>query len=622
MNGAFRVFRPAAKPLVLVAGIAAWVCILAQVAIVCAPLATGLDKYGGHDWDATLAFRYFVVKSFRVFHQFPFWLPHCGGGYTAWGFIDSDTIVVSPWLPLYFLFDVRLAAKLEVLGVALLAAWGTWLLAGRFTRSNAARAFACIVFVVNGRWALQTTSGHIWHCYYVWMPWALYFYDRSHGCGPDRDASWNDAVKCGAMLALMVYNGAIYPLPHTLLAIAIYGCFLAITFRRSRPIYMGVIAASSFVGLAAPRLFPILDAFGKAPRHIDSNETMDLGVLFEALTNRKQDFGAAPVHVSQWGWHEWGMYIGWIPFLLLIIGSALPAQPRQRGLKLVGALFFLLAFGSFQEYAPWKLLHEMPVFGSLHVPSRWLYPASLLLGVVTAAQLGRLISRAGRAAAVIDLIALAAVGLMAVDIALVSNLSMRSAFWMQMDPHLEPATAGFHQVQKVAPPLLYERSDWSTPLLPALIANVGVIESTAVAPVGVFARDASGKVPGQGAKGQGDPAYRGEFFTQSGAGTVNVTRWTPSSVTVTVEDASVDDLLVMNQNFDPGWRIDGGQAINHRDTVATVISRPSQTFTFHYRPRTLVVGILTFLMTIGVFAAFGTKLGPYLSRHARRLWAP
>jgi hypothetical protein len=621
MNEARTAGRRAAKPLTLVAVMAAWACILAQVAIVCAPLATGLDKYGGHDWDATLAFRYFVVKSFRTFHQFPFWLPNCGGGYTAWGFIDSDTIVVSPWLPLYFLLDVRVAARLEVVGTALLAAWGTWLLAGCFTRSVAGRALACILFVVNGRWAMQTTAGHIWHCYYVWMPWALYFYERSHGCGPNGKASWKDAAACGGFLALMIYNGAIYPLPHTLLAIAIYSVYLALTFRRLAPIYMGAVAGASFIGLAAPRLFPILDAFGKAPRLIESNETMDLSVLFEALTNRNQDFGVGPVRVSQWGWHEWGMYIGWVPILLLIIGTALPAKPRARGMKLVGAIFFILAFGSFHEYAPWKLLHEVPVFRSLHVPSRWLYPASLLLGVVTAAGLGRLVSRARRAAGVVDLMAVVAIGWCAIDIAQVSNLSMRHAFWMQTDPQLESASGGFRQVQKVARPLLYEQSDWSTPLLPAIVANVGVIESTAVAPVGVFSRDASGKIPGQGAKGQGDPSYRGEFFTQSGAGKVNVTRWTPGSVTVSVEGATPGDLLVMNQNYDPGWQIGGVAAINYFDTVATTIGKPSQTFTFDYRPRSLTSGILAFLATIFVFAIFGTNLGPYLARQLRRFSA-
>src|SRR5439155_14315962 len=167
--------------------------------------------------------------------------------------------------------------------------------------------------------------GHIWHCYYVWMPWALYFYERAHGCGPNGRASWKDAAASGAFLALMVYSGAIYPLPHTLLAIAIYGTYLAITFRKPTPIYMGAVAAASFVGLAAPRLFAILDAFGKAPRHIESTEWMDLGVLVEALTNRIQDFGSAPARVSQWGWHEWGSYIGWIPFVLLVVATALPA---------------------------------------------------------------------------------------------------------------------------------------------------------------------------------------------------------------------------------------------------------------------------------------------------------
>ena len=215
--------RGASQSEVVLGGLALFV-VVGMVFIVCEPLRHELDKWGGHDWDATLAFRYFVVKCVRVYHQFPFWLPYAGGGYTAWGFVDSDTVIVSPWLPLYFLTDLRVAARLEVLGTALLGAIGTWLLAGRFTKSYAARAFACAVFAVNGRWALQATAGHIWHVYFAWMPWAIYFYDRSLGSSvAQARLRWKDAVLSGVFIALMVYNGAIYPLPHTLLVLAVYG---------------------------------------------------------------------------------------------------------------------------------------------------------------------------------------------------------------------------------------------------------------------------------------------------------------------------------------------------------------------------------------------------------------
>ena len=58
---------------------------------------------------------------------------------------------------------------------------GAWLLASRFTRSHAARAFVAVVFAVNGRWTLQLAAGHAWHMVYAWMPWALFLFDRAVG---------------------------------------------------------------------------------------------------------------------------------------------------------------------------------------------------------------------------------------------------------------------------------------------------------------------------------------------------------------------------------------------------------------------------------------------------------
>ncbi len=103
----------------------------------------------------------------------------------------------------------RTRCGVEVWGSALLSAVGAWLLAGRFTRSPAARAFVVVAFAVNGRWALQTTSGHTWHLAYAWTPWTLYFFDRAAAPAGRR----RDVVFCAVCIAMMVYTGGIYPLP-------------------------------------------------------------------------------------------------------------------------------------------------------------------------------------------------------------------------------------------------------------------------------------------------------------------------------------------------------------------------------------------------------------------------
>src|SRR6185436_1422831 len=109
--------------------------------------------------------------------------------------------------------------------------------------------------------------------------------------------------------------------------------------------------------LAAPKLFPLLDGFRKAPRHIASTETLDLGLLWTMLTSRDQGFGARPAKVVAYGWHEWGLYIGLAGALVLTAAFVFVRGRRETSLRVVAFLFVLLGFGAFHKEAPWTLLH-------------------------------------------------------------------------------------------------------------------------------------------------------------------------------------------------------------------------------------------------------------------------
>jgi hypothetical protein len=96
--------------------------------------------------------------------------------------------------------------------------------------------------------------------------------------------------------------------------------------------------------------------------------------------------------------------------------------------------------------------------------------------------------------------------------------------------------------------------------------------------------------------------------------------WTPNSVTVAVSGAVPGDVVVLNQNFDPGWRVNGAAALNHEDTVAAPISQASQVFVFRYRPRPLAWSLFVFAITVGgIIAAFRLRrrwLKPVAVEHA------
>jgi hypothetical protein len=575
---------------------------LVGVYVAVAPMLGHWDALGGHDWDQMAGHRYLMVKSLREFGQFPFWDPYTCGGHPSWGGIESGTTIVSPWFPVYMLLKLPIALRIETIGTTLLSFAGTWLLAGRVTKHAALRLFVCAVFVVNGRWALQVAAGHTWHLYYAWMPWTLYFLDRAF----DEERPLRPIVGAGVTFALMIYNGGIYPLPQTAFVASIYALFLSVARRSLRPV--AAVAASGVLGicLSSPKLLPVVEALARFPRPTDSPETMDLRGLVLLLIEREQVFnGPGPTKVSHWGWHEWGMYIGVVPCAAILLALVLARGPKENALKWTGIVAVLLAFGSFHKDAPWPLLRMLPVFSSQHVPSRWLYPAVLLFGVVVAAVGTRWLARTGRARPWLELALLGLAGWIAIDVGRESSRSTKSAFWMTK-PEVTVA-AQFQQHAKVPPQLHYPVRDWAPPALPPMLANVGVIDCVSFPGLTIVARDNQGKAPGLGAKGREDPGYRGEVFLLSGTGKAEYTRWSPNQLEVKLTGATPGDRVVVNQNWESGWTANGKRALNDEDRIAAVVAEPDQTILFRYRPRLFGWGLLSCVMSMLTVAAIAWR---------------
>src|SRR6185312_3057891 len=204
----------------------------------------------------------------------PWWNPWSCGGFPAWGFAESATNLVSPFAPLYFLFSFPVALRLEAVAATLMAVAGAFLLAGRFTRSPAWRALVATIWVLNSRWALQTAVGHMWHLAYAWSPFVFYFFDRALA-----ERRWALGGAAGALLALIIYVGGIYPYPHTVLLLGLFALAVASGTRSLRPLGMLVLTLGTSVGLAAPKLLPVLATMSRYPRLVESDDAVSLGAV-------------------------------------------------------------------------------------------------------------------------------------------------------------------------------------------------------------------------------------------------------------------------------------------------------------------------------------------------------
>lgn len=562
------------------------------IGLVLGPWFKDLSTFGFHDWDAQTAHRFLVRLSLLRYHQFPSWNPFACGGFPAWGYVEADTIVVSPFLPAYLFLPMSVALRVEVLGMAVVGAVGAWLAASRFTASHAAKALVVVVWAVNGRWALQTASGHTWHLAYAFLPWCLYYFERARSETP----SIKPLAGLGASIAMLVYAGGIYPLPHTVLLLGVYALLLWPAERSLRPLGTLALGGLLGLGLSAPKLLPLLDGFKKAPRLIESNETMDLGALVTMLTSHDQAFYSRPVRVSPYGWHEWGIYIGAAALILIVLGFVFVQGRREAALKGVSLLFVALGFGAFHPSAPWPLLHQnLPVFRSQHVPSRFLYPAVLTLALIAAAGIGRWISKRKASLPWLDL-ALACVVLgLGVDIGLVARKPMEGSMWM-VPPDKIPQDRPFHYEQE--PPFQYKRRDWAGPMYLAMLGNTGVINCYGTPP---FDR--------RGARPIRDPQYKGEARVEGG-GKARVLDWSPNRVTLEVEGAAEGARLVYNMNYDEGWSSDSGPVMPWENTLSTPVGPSTRTVTLSYRPPYLGAGLLTGALTVALLVA--------LQRRARK----
>lgn len=592
---------------------AALLSVPTMIAIVLSPLLLHPWTLGQRNWDQMNAQRQVVVESLARFHQFPFWDPWSCGGHAAWGAQESAPIVVSPFLPAYLWLPLPVAIRVEILGWAVVGAVGAWMLARRFTRSAAVAALLVLAFAVDSRWSMQVAVGHSWHLLYALMPWTLLFFDRATSPeAADARRSLRDLVLAAACIALMVYGDAIYPAPHTAFVLVVYACVVARATRSWRPVRALALCGALAAGLSAPKLLPLWEQMQRFPRLIKSEEAIWPWRIPDLLTVRLGDYTA----VSSWTvgmWHEWGLYLGWPLLLAVVAGVVASRGSRERALKWAGLAMIVFVIGGFHALAPWRLLHLLPVFKSEHVPSRWLYPAVLVLGCAAASGAERLLGRAGPRRAFLEALLGAGALACAVDMGLVAREPLAQSF-VDPAPTIADAPSPFHVVHRLPPRADYRTNLWDVATLPGVMQNVGTMECVTFAGYHETLRDMFGRMPGLGAWGEDDPDYRGEAYVAEGEGSASIASWTPNEVVVTVRGAHAGDHLVLNQNWDGGWSADGTPAIAYRDAVATILG-PARagdgtwSVRFRYRPRTFDLGIALLLATAAGLALVFLRRG-------------
>jgi hypothetical protein len=472
----------------------------------------------------------------RDFHQFPSWNPyHCGGIVL---YQDPQAPFPGPLLLLtFFWLPTAVGLKVWVFAHLLCGALGARALVADRGGNAAEQVLGATLMAACGFMAEHFGGGHLAFTPFLFLPLILWALRRSL-----RDLRY--AVLVAALFALAEIEGATYPIPLMLVAVGIE-CLARLGSAADRRALLRVLPLVGllFGLLAGVRLVPVLHYLREHPRLMPLDDHLTIGEVFGFWTTRSHGRGV-PGH--PYVWPEYDDYVGIVPVALMLagVGVALFAgskgDPRRRERRidlvlLVGLVW--CALGNISGPSLIALLHHLPVYASLRVPSRYLGPATVAFGLLAVAALaaGRDVletrgigPRALRAALALEMLLVAGV---AVDVTLTNQTVLQQG----IDPLLpsRPASADFFQNGGAS----YSR------FATFPVSGFG----TRACYVPIEWKTAPGITDGRGPQVRLEPAN---------AGTVTQSSWSPNELVFEAQ-LSAPGLLVVNQNYETGWRLEG-----------------------------------------------------------------
>jgi hypothetical protein len=313
---------------------------------------------------------------------------------------------------------------------------------------------------------------------------------------------------------------------------------------------------------AVPTLEYVSDYATPAPE----NDGLSFGLLKDALVGEVQDSR----YPHRWFWWEYNGYIGWVSLVLALYGIVLSLKNR-RLLPLIAFLFFITIF-SFNQNSPinlWEMLHKLPLFSSLHVPSRVISYIVFILSIFAGVGMKELEDKDVKLAKLLLIV------------------SIVSFFMINSNLIGETFNSNPPRVYKNTEGVFYQTEGAVNDMYRFMAEDVGVLRCYlpgSTLPVNVISRE--------------NQSYRGEAYLQSG-GEIELVEFTPNYITVKAT-TSTDNVLIINQNYEEGWSANDKPALNTEGLISTHLAPGTQTITFSYRPREYVLGLLITLTGIAL----------------------
>jgi hypothetical protein len=432
---------------------------------------------------------------------------------------------------------------------------------------------AAVLFGTGGWLALHFAEGHCTFFGAALFPYAMYFYRRAR-----EELEW--CIPLGFIAAWIVGDGGTSTPPMAMVILTTLAATDAVQRRSLRPFVPLAAAAGVAFAVGALRVLPALEFALDHPRHLfetDANNPLQM------IRNGYWWKGIEPVGGKRYWFHEYGWRLPYLTIPLWLWAIRLRQARPLWVFVLVGGG---IVAGSFWPYGPWWLLHHLPIFRDLRVPSRYQVMFALGVPLLCAMALDDLRARRWwRHGFTLALVVVCAVDGLAFD-------WVRFSHTFDARQTLAPEGTPFHQVV----------GEWRS-MMANVLENRGAIGCDEEAPLQRALKLDEG--PGPQAR-----------LEEGSAGSLDAIRWTPNRVEVDL-NLSAPSVVSVNENWNEHWRArlsTGAEAEVIR--VGPKLARDHDggrlgarvpagrfTVTFVYRPRSFLVGGLVSALAIPLAVA-------------------
>lgn len=541
-----------------------------------APILLNKNFLARGDWD--LAFFNFSVGYLSLFEygQFPLWNPFYCGGVSYIASPDNPFFSIST-LFIISLRNVFVGLKWGVVFHVFIGLLGFQTVSRHLKNGFFSSLTGALIFAFNASIISRIGEGPLdWYSIY-YLPWVFFFFLKSL-------KDYRFCLASGFVLSVMFYDKGAYTLVYSGLFLFIYSFFLSVSKRNIKPLFFFLIAVVVSIGLSAPRLFPLVDLLSRFPRLTGPGRAFISDMTTSLIFKNMTPYGGIPREISLGVW-EINIYVGILSLFLALAGVFLK---RNRVLALSMLTLITLSLGNFTSWAPWNLLHSLPVFSTFQISTRLFLVIHFLTGLLVASALNTIEKHKNYKRHMVALV---------VFCFIFFDLLFYSHFILRQVPRPFDTSEYSYRRTSVFQQIRTDRYDhikyggWSS-MTEKIWNNVGIID-------GYY------KIPlPRNARAFGDGDYRGEYYLLRGRGSAQLVLWTPNKMIFDFE-VTEKDILVINQNFDLGWRSSKGQSARKTEGLLSFVLKPGMNrIILHYRCRLFDYGLVVFLLTFVVMGFF------------------